>query len=249
MKTTKTLLLLVGLSALGLMSYAAWADEEEVSIDQVPAAVKATILKEAAGAKITEIERETKDGKTIYEAEFLQDGKEIELKIAPDGTLLGRKIEEEEDDEDDIKIGDVPEAARAALLKLAGSAKIEKVERERENGEITYEAEWTMNGVKHEAAVAADGTLLETEEIISAKDAPAGVRAMIAKHFAGAEKVVIEKKTIIIYEIEGVRNGHKMELLVSPTGRVHGSADMHDDDKGHKDKDGDDDDDHDEDDD
>ncbi len=61
-----------------------------VTLDQVPAAVKATILKEAAGAKVKEIERETKDGQTVYEAEFLRDGREIEIAIAPDGTLLGQ---------------------------------------------------------------------------------------------------------------------------------------------------------------
>ncbi|MHC4089157.1 MAG: PepSY domain-containing protein, partial [Planctomycetota bacterium] len=84
------LLSLVGLSAIGLVAFAAWAGdehEEEVSLEQVPAAVKATILRESAGGKITEIERETKNGKTSYEAEFLRDGQEIEIKIAPDGTL------------------------------------------------------------------------------------------------------------------------------------------------------------------
>ena len=125
MRKSKVLLPLIGLGVVGTLAFAAWAgteDEEPVTLDQVPAAVKATILKETAGAKITEIERETKDGKTVYEAEYLQNGREIEIKVAPDGTLLGREVEQDDDDEDDLRIDQVPVAARAALLKLAGGA-------------------------------------------------------------------------------------------------------------------------------
>ena len=76
-------------------------DEEEISLDQVPAAVKATILAEAKGAPIKEVEREIKNGRTVYEAEWVVNGQEIEIKVAPDGTLLKREIEEEGDEEDD----------------------------------------------------------------------------------------------------------------------------------------------------
>ena len=80
MRKSNVLLQLIGVGVVGALAFAAWAgpgDEEPVTLDQVPAAVKATILKEAAGAKITEIERETKDGKTVYEAEYLRNGREI----------------------------------------------------------------------------------------------------------------------------------------------------------------------------
>ncbi|MHC4500049.1 MAG: PepSY domain-containing protein, partial [Planctomycetota bacterium] len=74
-------------------------DEEQVSIDQVPAVVKATILKEAQGGTIKEIERETEDGKTLYEAEVIINGQEVEIEVAADGTLLGKEVEDEDDDD------------------------------------------------------------------------------------------------------------------------------------------------------
>ena len=85
----------------------AWADngketEKEVTIDQVPAAVKATILKEADGKKIEEIEEVSKDGKVIYyEAEWKDGGKEVEIEVAPDGKLLAEEVEDDDDDDDD----------------------------------------------------------------------------------------------------------------------------------------------------
>ena len=76
--------------------------ERDVTIDQVPAAVKATILKEAGDNTITEIEEETKDGVTVYEAEWLNaDGKEVEIKVAADGTLLKTEIDDDDEEGDD----------------------------------------------------------------------------------------------------------------------------------------------------
>jgi uncharacterized membrane protein YkoI len=74
-------------------------DEVKVTIDQVPEAVKATILREAGDNKIKEIEAETKDGKTVYEAEWIADGKEIEIKVAADGTILKKEVEDADDDD------------------------------------------------------------------------------------------------------------------------------------------------------
>ena len=60
--------------------------EEKVTMDQVPAAVKATILKEAGDNKITEIEKETKNGKVVYEAELKHHHAEIAQRIV--GTVV-----------------------------------------------------------------------------------------------------------------------------------------------------------------
>lgn len=74
--------------------------ERSVTLDQVPAAVKATILKEAGTHKVREIEEITFPDKVFYEAEWKVDGKEIEITIAPDGTLLDSDTEDEDEDDD-----------------------------------------------------------------------------------------------------------------------------------------------------
>jgi uncharacterized membrane protein YkoI len=229
--TRRTMLLtLMGLGVVGIGTLVVWADEgheEEVALDQVPPAVKATILKETAEAKINEIERETANGKTIYEVEFLRDGKEIEIQIASDGTVLGREVEEEQGDEDDLTMEQVPEPARSALMKLAGGARIIEAEREQEYGAVVYEAEWVTSGTKYEAAVTADGALVETEEIIPVEKAPQAVRSAIAKHFPAGAKVTVERKMVVIYEVEARIDGKEREVLVLPTGKV---LEGHDDD-------------------
>ena len=84
-------------------------DEQEVKItlEQVPEAVRTVILAAAGSAAIEEIEAETENGKTTYEAEWVAGGKEAKLKVAADGTVLKTKVkagkhkeEQEEEDED-----------------------------------------------------------------------------------------------------------------------------------------------------
>jgi len=77
-------------------------DENEVTvtIDQVPAPVKNTIRAEAGDNPIKEIEAETKNGQTIYEAEWVADGKEVELKLSADGKIIKKKAEDADDNDD-----------------------------------------------------------------------------------------------------------------------------------------------------
>jgi hypothetical protein len=63
---------------------------DEVPLAQVPPAVRATIEREMQGGRLKEIERETKNGRVVYEVEMVRDGKERELHIAEDGTVLKR---------------------------------------------------------------------------------------------------------------------------------------------------------------
>lgn len=78
------------------------ASETQLALADVPSAVQATITKEAGNGKINEVEKETrKDGKVVYEAEVMIDGKEHDILVAEDGTLLGKEADDEEDDDDD----------------------------------------------------------------------------------------------------------------------------------------------------
>src|SRR4029079_12292331 len=85
---------LAGMLALGgaTTAFAHVGDQEEaVTMAELPEAVQTTIKKQANGAKVKKIEKETsKDGTVIYEAEIARKGRDIEIKVSPDGTLLDR---------------------------------------------------------------------------------------------------------------------------------------------------------------
>jgi len=67
--------------------------EEILAMEKLPPAVLETVKAESAGGEIKELALETEDGKTFYEVEFEKDGKEHEVKIAEDGTVMERETE------------------------------------------------------------------------------------------------------------------------------------------------------------
>lgn len=67
--------------------------EQAVTMEQLPAPVAATLNLEAAGGKVTELEKEFKHGRSVYSADVEKDGKTWDIKIAEDGTLVSKKLE------------------------------------------------------------------------------------------------------------------------------------------------------------
>ncbi|GIK17533.1 MAG: hypothetical protein BroJett003_24970 [Planctomycetota bacterium] len=216
------------------------AQEIQVTLDQVPAGVRATLLKEAGAGTIREIESETRNGVTTYEAEIQINGGIIEIRMDAEGNVLGRSLETPRLPAAKLTLDQVPEAARKALSGAAHGAPITAVTREQEDRTIVYEGAWTVNGASFEATVTEDGTLVEIEETVALDKAPAVVQTAVQKHFAGAA-VTIERQMIVIYEISGAVDGKTREISVFPTGRTV-SGDDGDDDDDDEDEDDDDDD-------
>jgi uncharacterized membrane protein YkoI len=100
MKSRMKLSILTAVLALGLILPALiYAKEEKVKLADCPEAVQKTIKDKANGGTIVEVEKETKkDGTVVYEAEIKKDGKEFDVVVAADGTLI--KVEQEDDDDD-----------------------------------------------------------------------------------------------------------------------------------------------------
>jgi uncharacterized membrane protein YkoI len=70
------------------------AKEVSVALEDLPRAVRAAIKKHAAGGKVTEIEKKSVDGKIVYEAEVVRDGKASDILISAKGKYLGTEKEE-----------------------------------------------------------------------------------------------------------------------------------------------------------
>jgi hypothetical protein len=64
------------------------AESAEASLLDLPAPVKATIQREATGHSIAAIERDERDGRTVYRVRITQEGIDKRLLIATDGSVL-----------------------------------------------------------------------------------------------------------------------------------------------------------------
>jgi hypothetical protein len=97
-----TVFLVFGLAGAPVVVTAADEKEQKVSLDQLPAPVKATIDKETAkGARLKEVTRETERGKTFYEATLVGNkGTERMIHIADNGKIVKRESAKKEARED-----------------------------------------------------------------------------------------------------------------------------------------------------
>ena len=150
----KAMLMVVCLLCTGLFT----ADTlQALELADLPSAVQETVKRELGSAHIDEIERDTEDGKVVYEVEAeTADGREIELEVAEDGTLLEKGEE--------VRLTEVPAAVRATIERELGGVSPEKIERETEKGTVCYEVEAeTADGREIELEIAEDGTLLDKD--------------------------------------------------------------------------------------
>lgn len=167
---------------LAAVSFAEKDDQDQkLTIEQLPPAVRATLEAQAQGNPIEDIEKETEDGVTFYSADIIQGDKKIGVEIAEDGSLLNSepeaidsekeegKCEENEVDEEEKEEGDndvqvsldqLPPAVQATLNQQAQGGTIGEIEKEDEDGAVVYEAEITKDGAEYDVKVAEDGSLI-----------------------------------------------------------------------------------------
>ena len=74
--------------------------ERELSLEDVPDAARFVILREAAEHFVLEVDEVVVGDEIYYEAEWTDEGREVEIRVRPDGTIAGREIEESDDPDD-----------------------------------------------------------------------------------------------------------------------------------------------------
>ena len=70
-------------------------NEVKMTLDQVPAAAREGLQREAGGATITQVDKEEVKGKTGYEIDVMKDGKNWEIIVDENGKLMSKKLDEE----------------------------------------------------------------------------------------------------------------------------------------------------------
>jgi hypothetical protein len=93
--------------------------ERAVTLESVPASVRQAIEKEIGEkGKLVKLVEESEEGKTAYEADFIKDGVECSVKVAPSGAVVEveKKVSEE----------GLPEVVKQALRKAVGKGKVKE---------------------------------------------------------------------------------------------------------------------------
>ena len=154
--STKLVKSMVFLLILGLFAGSTWA--KDLSLNEVPAAVRATIERELKDHKIDDdIERDNDDGQVVYEVKIKKiDGNDMKLKIAADGKLLEK--------EEEMYPEDLPAAVLAAVENSVKDLDLDDIEMKvNSDGKVEYQIKGENYEVEVEFKIAGDGTILDKE--------------------------------------------------------------------------------------
>jgi hypothetical protein len=131
--------------------------------------------------------------------------------------------------EEPVSEDKIPKAVMDALKSKFPQAKIDKCIKEKEGDDVIYDIEFKQEGRKCEADIKENGTYLNHEKAIAAKDLPQAVRDAVEKRYPKAKLDEVMEETavmgkaekLVAYEIVVTTAEKKEEeLKISPDGRI-----------------------------
>jgi uncharacterized membrane protein YkoI len=133
-----------------------------------------------------------------------------------------------EDKAEKISPDKLPKKVADAIKARFPKCEITSAEKEVEDGAVVYDIELKHNGRKYEMDIKEDGTVIEIEKEVFAKDVPEKITKAIEDKYPKAKvnevmevnKVKGKEETPIHYEVEiETADGKKLEVIVSLDGK------------------------------
>src|SRR5262245_21548420 len=113
------------------------------------------------------------------------------------GLLVAGSAVRGQDKKDKLDLDKIPKAVMDALKARFPKAEIDKWTKAKEGDDVVYDIEFKQAGRKYEADIKENGTYINYEKEIDAKDLPKAVRAAIDKRYPKATlKEVMEETEV-----------------------------------------------------
>jgi uncharacterized protein YacL (UPF0231 family) len=153
--------LLLSLSTIGQLSAA--DGESKVKLSECPKVVQKTLKRESSDGKIKDVNVIEDEAATLYAASITLGGREYQVMVAQDGTLVQKVLDDEQDhteQELDLDLEDCPPVVQKTLVREADGYEIDLVVERVTNGETMFMADIRHDGRDYLVIVADDGTLI-----------------------------------------------------------------------------------------
>jgi uncharacterized membrane protein YkoI len=141
------------------------ANSALAELDALPASVRESVRKHAAGREIVDVEQETWNGKTVYEVEFRDAGINPRIHVAADGSLVKNEKHGAKSLFAGTQLEDTPSAVQQTVKRELGSKEITDIDKEIRTGRTVYEVEFREAGGNRQIHVAEDGTIVKDDRL------------------------------------------------------------------------------------
>ncbi len=122
-----------------------------------------------------------------------------------------------------IKRSPLPPAVEKTVAAQSLGATVQGFSEERENGQIFYDAEMTVNGHNRDVLMDAAGRIVEVEEQVPVGSLPTDVQGALNAKAGKGKVVTVETITkhdrLVAYEAAVLTNGKRSEIQVDPLGK------------------------------
>jgi len=145
--------------------------------------------------------------------------------VAGLGLAATNHWDDEQEIKSEIKLADLPEAARASVTKTAPANSIQKITKETDGGVTAYEIEYTDAGVICFMDVSPAGDVLMTERVIGQDKLPAAVNAALKLGFPGATITDANIVVTTYYKVNVVIDGKTHEVKMDAAGNIEDEDD------------------------
>ena len=122
--------------------------------------------------------------------------------------------------ETEIKLTDLPEAARAVVKKSTKDESVKTVTKETSHGVTTYEIDYMDGSVACAMLLSAAGDVIESERGIAHDKIPAAAMAALKQRFPNATLGNAVVATKVMYEVEITVDGKKREVKMEASGAM-----------------------------
>jgi uncharacterized membrane protein YkoI len=218
----------------------------KLRLSDLPATVQNTIRTQAGDSPVDDINQTSHNGRTVYEVEFQRSGRNQEVHIAGDGTLLPLEPRQLIAGDRKMTFVDLPSTVQRAVQNEVGTGKINLVERKVRRGRTLYQVTYSRNGQQRDLFVTESGTVirsglspdaiagqssapvvLRNARKVTFSELPASVQNTIRAQAAGAPIEDIDQGTLngrAAYQAAFKRDGRHTELTVAEDGSVVSGA-------------------------
>ena len=180
---------------------------------ETPEAVQKTVRAEVGGGKLLEIEKNTEEGKLVYDVKMDKDGRTRNFTVGDGGDLLSMEV----------FLNEAPAAVKQTIQSQVRDGQLADIYRTTDEGDVVYEVEITKGGKSRSLTVDSNGVLFSEEESVALSDTPAAVRDTIQTLLGQggqADITRLKEEDEISYLVELKQGDKKQSLTLDASGKV-----------------------------
>ena len=223
----------------GATAFQAFADK--VPVSELPQTVQKAIKDHSQGATLEHVDREIKNGQTVYQAEFKREGLNRRVTFAADGTIVpDRQISDtiNLNRQPSMALNDLPAAVQKTVKEQQAGREVADIDKEMWNGKAVYEVEFKEKGPNSRLHIASDGSMVvdkdkKTGTYLGAQlsEAPANVQTAVKRTVSNAEIEDVDREERdgrIVYDVEVKQEGMNRHLKIAADGTVLSDSNQRD---------------------